>query len=109
MTVFKALALSALAFSPLSVYGQESMMMKGVTRFYIDTLDMVEYRDGLFNVFFYSPIEFDVFDICQVKRLRASKTGVYFVDKDIVNLLHQPDYPNTTPILPNPFAERKSN
>lgn len=107
MATFKALGIFALALIFLSGLSdaREGVMLKGAERFYIDCLDMVEYQDGLFNVFFYNSLDFDSFDVCQVRRLRASKSGVYFIDKDIVRLLHQPDHTDPRLTQPEPFSE----
>ena len=81
-------------------------------RFYINNLDIIEYHDGSFRVFFYMSENFDVFDGVNLKRVRANKNGIYFLEKDIKNIFKEPwptphpmtDYPDFTP-YPDEFPQ----
>ena len=62
-------------------------------RFYINNLDIIEYHDGSFRVFFYMSENFDVFDGVNLKRVRANKNGIYFLKRDIINIFKEPWQP----------------
>lgn len=81
-------------------------------KFYINNLDIIEYHEGAFRVIFYMSENFDVFDGVNLKRVRANKNGIYFLEKDIKEIFREPwptpspitDYPNST-LYPDEFPQ----
>jgi hypothetical protein len=59
-------------------------------RFYINNLDIIEYHEGVFRVIFYMSENFDIFDGVNLRRVRANKNGIYFLEKDIKKIFKEP-------------------
>jgi len=88
----KKILLLVLACSPMFASSPENkeIIRPSPKRFYINNLDVIEFYKGSFRVFFYMSENFDVFDAVCLKRIRANKKGIYFLEGDIREVFHEP-------------------
>ena len=90
----------AFATSPPPTTNKE-IIRPSPKRFYINNLDVIEYHEGAFRVIFYMSENFDIFDGVNLKRVRANKNGIYFLERDIINIFKEP-WPPTLPVTDYP-------
>lgn len=90
----------AFATSPPPTTNKE-IIRPSPKRFYINNLDIIEFHEGSFRIIFYMSENFDVFDGVNLKRVRANKNGIYFLEGDIINIFKE-SWPPTRPITNYP-------
>ena len=116
LLVLSCAPMFALSLLPSST--NKEIIRPSPKKFYINNLDIIEFHEGVFRVIFYSSENFDIFDGVNLKRVRANKNGIYFLEKDIKEIFREPwptprpltDYPSLpdlqdTPPYPDEFPQ----
>jgi len=84
--------MKTVAFSVLmaifSILSTTNLLAEDSRRYYIENLDSIQFYDGEFSIYYFSvwPTPFRPGDEIHIKRLRAAREGIYFLNSDIIRV-----------------------
>jgi hypothetical protein len=82
--LFGALPFQTSISCPHSDSFPKSCAQPTIQKWYLYALDSLDVEGGFFIVKLYEPRDFEYYTYFKVKRLRADRLGVYYLNKDIV-------------------------